>query len=73
MARLLASFFRSFCGVGSWARRSYSHLQPGDYRVEKVEDAVNIGDMVWVKITETDDKSRINLSRKNALSEVENK
>lgn len=41
--------------------------------LKKVEDAVNIGDMVWVKITEIDDKSRINLSRKNALSEVENK
>lgn len=40
-----------------------------DHRVEKVEDAVNIGDMVWVKITEIDDKGRINLSMKDVKDE----
>ena len=31
-------------------------------RVEKVEDVVNIGDMVWVKVTDIDEKGRVNLS-----------
>ena len=35
------------------------------YRVEKVEDSVQVGDMVWVKVIEIDDKGRINLSRKD--------
>ncbi len=42
-----------------------------NHRVEKVEDVVNIGDMVWVKVTEIDEKGRINLSRKDALKELE--
>lgn len=33
-----------------------------EYRIEKVEDVVNVGDMIWVKITEIDEKGRINLS-----------
>ncbi|MBR1779547.1 MAG: polyribonucleotide nucleotidyltransferase, partial [Clostridia bacterium] len=37
-------------------------------RVNKVTDAVNVGDSVIVKITEIDDKGRINLSRKAALA-----
>ena len=36
-------------------------------RVEKVEDVVNIGDEIKVKVIEIDDKGRINLSRKDAL------
>ena len=35
-----------------------------DKRVEKVEDVVNIGDMVTVKVTEVDKMGRINLSMK---------
>lgn len=42
-------------------------------RVEKVEDVLNIGDMTWVKVTEIDDKGRINLSRKDAYQELEKK
>ena len=42
-----------------------------DHRVEKVEDVVNIGDMIWVKVTEIDEKGRVNLSRKDALIEIE--
>ena len=38
-------------------------------RVEKVEDVLNIGDMTWVKVTEIDDRGRVNLSRKEALKE----
>ena len=33
-----------------------------DRRVEKVEDVVNIGDMIWVKVTDIDEKGRVNLS-----------
>ncbi len=36
-------------------------------RTEKVTDAVKIGDEIIVKITEIDDKGRVNLSRKAAL------
>ena len=34
------------------------------HRVEKVEDVMNIGDKVTVKVTEIDSQNRINLSRK---------
>ena len=40
-------------------------------RVEKVEDVLNIGDMTWVKVMEIDEKGRVNLSRKDALKEME--
>ncbi|MGF6376227.1 polyribonucleotide nucleotidyltransferase [Clostridiales Family XIII bacterium PM5-7] len=36
-------------------------------RVEKVEDVMNIGDKVQVKVTEIDSQNRINLSRKELL------
>ncbi len=36
-------------------------------RTEKVTDAVKVGDEIIVKITEIDDKGRVNLSRKAAL------
>jgi len=42
-------------------------------RVEKVTDVLNIGDMVWVKVTEIDEKGRVNLSYKDALREIEEK
>ena len=38
-------------------------------RTEKVEDVLNVGDMTWVKVTEIDDRGRVNLSRKEALKE----
>ena len=44
-----------------------------DRRVEKVEDVVNIGDMIWVKVTEIDEKGRVNLSYKDALKEIKAK
>ena len=43
-----------------------------DHRVEKCEDVVNIGDMIWVKVTEIDEKGRVNLSYKDALRELKN-
>ena len=36
-------------------------------RVEKVEDCVQVGDEIMIKVTEIDDKGRVNLSRKAAL------
>ncbi len=36
------------------------------HRVEKVEDVINLGDMIWVKVTEIDDRGRVNLSYKDA-------
>ena len=41
-------------------------------RVEKVEDIVAAGDEIMVKVTEIDDKGRINLSRKDAIQDIEN-
>lgn len=40
-------------------------------RVERVEDVVNVGDEVLVKVTEIDEQGRLNLSRRDALIEVE--
>ncbi len=40
-------------------------------RVEKVEDIVTVGDEVLVKVTEIDEQGRINLSRRDALIQVE--
>jgi polyribonucleotide nucleotidyltransferase len=42
-------------------------------RVNKVEDVVSIGDEILVKVTEIDNQGRINLSRKDALLQQENK
>ncbi len=39
-------------------------------RTEKVEDVVNVGDTVLVKVLEIDDQGRLNLSRRDALIEV---
>lgn len=38
--------------------------------VDKVEDVVNVGDSVLVKVIEIDDQGRLNLSRRDALIEV---
>ena len=40
-------------------------------RTERVEDVVNVGDSVVVKCIEIDDQGRINLSRRDALIELE--
>ena len=44
-----------------------------NHRVAKVEDVINIGDMIWVKVTDIDEKGRVNLSYKDALREIEQK
>ena len=40
-----------------------------NHRVEKVEDVMNIGDKVTVKVTEIDSQNRINLSRKELVKD----
>ncbi len=40
-------------------------------RVEKVEDLLSEGDEIWVKFMEIDSKGRYNLSRKDALLDME--
>lgn len=48
------------------------HISKLDVKhVDKVEDVVNVGDEVIVKVTEIDDQGRLNLSRRDALIEVE--
>ena len=44
-----------------------------DHRIEKVEDACKIGDMMWVKVTDIDEKGRVNLSYRDALKEIKAK
>ena len=51
-------------------REGLCHISQLDSkRTEKVADVVNVGDEVLVKVTEIDDKGRINLSRKAALTQ----
>jgi polyribonucleotide nucleotidyltransferase len=40
-----------------------------DFRVNKVEDVVKVGDMIWVKCIGVDDKGRVKLSRKAAMKD----
>jgi polyribonucleotide nucleotidyltransferase len=40
-----------------------------DFRVNRVEDVVKVGDMIWVKCIGVDDKGRVKLSRKAAMKE----
>jgi polyribonucleotide nucleotidyltransferase len=41
-----------------------------EHRVEKVEDVVNVGDEIMVKVIEIDDRGRVNLSRKEAIRDL---
>ena len=43
-----------------------------NYRVEKVEDVVKVGDEITVKVIEIDNQGRINLSRRALLARAEN-
>ena len=40
-------------------------------RTEHVTDVVNVGDIVKVKVLEIDDKGRLNLSRRDALIDLD--
>ena len=41
-----------------------------DHRIGRVEDAVNVGDMIWVTVTDIDEKGRVNLSHIDAIREI---
>ena len=43
--------------------------QLAEERVAKTEDVVAVGDQIYVKVTEVDDRGRVNLSRKEAMKE----
>jgi polyribonucleotide nucleotidyltransferase len=40
-----------------------------DFRVNKVEDVVKVGDQIWVKCIGVDDRGKVKLSRKAAMKE----
>jgi polyribonucleotide nucleotidyltransferase len=40
-----------------------------NFRVKQVEDIVKMGDEIWVKVLEVDEKGKIRLSRKDAMAE----
>ena len=42
-----------------------------NHRVNRVEDVVNVGDEIFVKVTEIDQQGRINLSRKDAMNAMQ--
>jgi polyribonucleotide nucleotidyltransferase len=44
--------------------------QLAEHHVDKVEDVVNVGDEIMVKVIEIDDRGRVNLSRKEAIREL---
>lgn len=53
-------------------REGLVHISKLDkHRVNKVEDIVSVGDEIVVKVVEIDDRGRINLSRKDALLDLE--
>ncbi|MBR3569606.1 MAG: polyribonucleotide nucleotidyltransferase [Oscillibacter sp.] len=41
-----------------------------DHRIDRVEDVCRIGDMMWVKVMDIDDKGRVNLSRRDAERDI---
>ena len=65
VARILK--FGAFVDLGG-GKEGMVHISKLDKnRVNKVEDVVNVGDKIRVKVIEIDDKGRVNLSRKALL------
>jgi len=55
-------------------KEGFVHISKLDVtRVNKVEDIVSVGDEILVKVTEIDNQGRVNLSRKDALADTEEK
>src|SRR5258708_25130747 len=42
-----------------------------NFRVGRVEDVCNVGDEMWVKVINVDEKGKVRLSRKAALAEMD--
>jgi polyribonucleotide nucleotidyltransferase len=56
--------------LGNQGKEGLVHIsQLAEERVNKVNDVVNIGDEILVKVTEIDKQGRVNLSRKAVLKE----
>lgn len=69
VTRLMA--FGAFVEIAP-GKEGLVHISKLDVKhVNKVEDVVSVGDEVIVKVTEIDDQGRLNLSRRDALVEVE--
>jgi len=69
VTRILA--FGAFVEIAP-GKEGFVHISKLDVkRTEKVEDVVAVGDEVLVKATEIDEMGRLNLSRRDALIEVE--
>ena len=57
--------FGAFVDIGG-GKEGLLHISKiSSKRVEKVEDVLNVGDEVTVKVTEIDNQGRINLSMKD--------
>ena len=62
--------FGAFVGIAP-GKDGLVHISKlADKRIEKVEDACKVGDMMWVKFMEIDEKGRWNLSHKDAMKEI---
>ena len=55
--------FGAFLEIQPGKERLLHISKMADHRVAKVEDVMNIGDVVTVKVTEIDSQNRINLER----------
>ena len=44
-----------------------------DHRIDRVEDACRVGDMMWVKVMDIDEKGRVNLSHRDAMRDIQNR
>ena len=65
--------FGAFVDLGAGIK-GMVHISKLDFkRVEKVEDVVNVGDVVTVKFLGVDEKGRLNFSRKDALQNTQKK
>ncbi|MBX5476019.1 MAG: polyribonucleotide nucleotidyltransferase [Clostridia bacterium] len=62
--------FGAFCEILPGKEGLVHISQLANERVPTVEDVVNVGDTIMVKVTEIDSLGRINLSRKEALKQV---
>lgn len=62
--------FGAFVELWSGGKEGLVHISELAFdRVPSVESVVNVGDQVWVKVSEIDDLGRVNLSRKQALKD----
>ena len=72
VTRIMA--FGAFVDLGFAGKEGLLHISKiSNERLNKVEDALNVGDRVTVKVLNIDDQGRINLTAKNLNNEETNK